>query len=130
MNLSALLGSIEDARPHHASSLHVIFWGQDDLFAQAIESFLETRKRLRVVRILPEQGEDHLLQQVDALHPEAVILYLGNCPADEQLPTRILQGQPDLKVMTVSRENNRVQVLHKHDVILQEASDLLSIIES
>jgi DNA-binding NarL/FixJ family response regulator len=130
MNLSALLGPIENEHANCSSFQKIILWGQDDLFTQAIESFLETRKTLNVIRILSDQGEDQLVEQVKALHPAIVILYLANCAPDEQLPLHILQNQPDLKVVVVSGENNRVQVFHKQNLILREASDLLSILES
>lgn len=130
MNLSALLGPIENEDPNCSSLQKVILWGQDDLFTQAIESFLEARKTLNVTRIFSDQGEAQLVEQVKALHPAVVILYLGNCPPDEQLPIHILQNQPDLKVVMVSGENNQVQVFHKQNLTLREASDLLSILES
>ena len=130
MNISALLGPIENEHPTSSSFRKVILWGQDDLFVQAIESFLEARKTLNVIRVFSDQGADQLVQQVNALHPAVVILYLGNCPPDNQLPVHLLQNQTDLKVVMVSGENNRVQVFHKQNLTLREASDLLSILES
>lgn len=130
MNISALLGPIENEHPNSSTCRKVILWGQDDLFVQAIGSFLEARKTLNVIRIFSDQGADQLVEQVNALHPAVVILYLGNCSLDKQLPLHLLQNQPDLKVVMVSGEDNQVQVFQKQNLILREASDLLSILES
>ena len=130
MNLADLLGPLENKDPDSPSSRKALLWGQDDLFARAIASFLEARKTWRVVRIFSEQGLDFLVEQINMLQPDVVILNPGNCALDEHLPIQVIQRQPALKVIVVSLENNLIQVFQKQNLMIHEASDLLSIIES
>jgi hypothetical protein len=130
MNLADLLGPLENKDPDSPSSRKAILWGQDDLFARAIASFLEARKTWRVVRISSEQGLDFLVGQINMLQPDVVILNPGNCTLVEHLPMQVIQRQPALKVIVVSLENNLIQVFQKQNLMIHEASDLLSIIES
>lgn len=130
MNLAHLLGPPENQDPDPPSSRKAIFWGQDDLFAQAIISFLEARKTWKVARISPEQGIDFLMEQVTRHHPAVVILNLGDCTYGEDVPIQVIQTQPDLKVVVVSLENNAIQVFRKQNLMMHDASELLSIIES
>jgi len=130
MNLTDLLSPIENKDPNPTSSRKAILWGQDDLLARAIETFLEGKKTLQVVRIFAEQGIDFLVKQVDMLCPAVVILYLGNRAFDEHLPMQVIQSQPELKVVVVSLENNLIRVFQKQNLMIHEASDLLSIIEN
>ena len=130
MNLADLLGPLENQDPDPPSSRKAIFWGQDDLFTQAIISFLEARKTWKVVRIFSEQGIDFLMEQVKAHHPAVVILSLGDCAFDEHLLMPVIQSQPELKVVVVSLENNFIQVFQKQNLMIHDASELLSIIDS
>lgn len=130
MNLTDLLGPLENRDPNPTSSRKAILWGQDDLLARAIETFLEAKKTLQVVRIFAEQGIGFLLNQVDTLCPAVVILYLGNRAFDEHLPMQVIQSQPGLKVVVVSLENNLIQVFQKQNLMIREVSDLLAIIEN
>jgi hypothetical protein len=130
MNLPDLLGPLETQDPAPPSSRIAILWGQDDLFAQAILSFLEAKKTWKVVQIFSEQGIDFLIEQVKRHHPAVVILHLGDRAFDRQLPLQVIQSQPELKVVVVSPENNVIQVFQKQNLMMHEASELLSIIES
>jgi len=106
-----------------------ILWGSDDLLAQAMELFIKSEERWEVVRMFTDQGMDCLVEQVNRIKPDVVILYPGNCSIDKSLLIQLIQAQPELKVVTVSLESNRMQVYSKHNFILREASDLLSIID-
>ena len=129
MNLADLLGTIEDKDPGRGPSQKAILWGRDDLLARALESFLAARGTWEIIRILPEQGEDYLLEQAKKIQPKVIILYPGDCAAENDLPIRLIQNQPVLRVATVSMENNLIEIYQKYNRIIRESSDLLSIIE-
>ena len=110
-------------------SKKAILWGQDDLLAHAIEIFLTTAETWEVIRIPIGQDGDDLLDQAKAIRPDVIILYEGNCASAMSLPMQLIQAQPELKVVTVSLEDNRMQVFSKHSLTVRKVSDLLAVIE-
>ncbi len=121
-------GEIKGKRPMNKSKT-VILWGREDLLGRGVEVFLNTRSEWEVIRISDKQGVDFLTQEVERVKPDVVIIYQGNCAEDVPVPMRLLQARPGLKVITVSLENNSVEVYNKQKVWLKEVSDLLSVIE-
>jgi hypothetical protein len=107
----------------------VILWGRDDVLSHAMDSFLKAEETWKVERIFIDQGIDYLVDQVRRIKPEVVILHTANCAIDQCLLMQLIQDQPQLNIVTVSLENNLMQVYSKHNFVLREVSDLLSIIE-
>jgi hypothetical protein len=128
-NLADLLGPIEEKDPRAAPSPKIILWGRDDVLAHAMESLLAARGSWEIVRIYAEQGEDYLLEQARRIQPSMIILYAGDCAGGKDLPIRLIQNQPELRVATVSIENNLIQICEKYSRVIRESSDLLAIIE-
>ena len=106
-----------------------IFWCRNDLLAQAMEFFLTAKETWEVIRIPIERGADYLVKQANRISPDVIILYTGNCVNDPSLPVRLIQDQPNLKVVTVNLEDNQMQVYSKHSVTVRTAADLLTVIE-
>ena len=96
-----------------------ILWGPDDLLAQAMEFFLRAGETWEVVRISTDQSTSSLMEQVRRIRPDVVILYQGNFVNDESLPMQLFLDQPNLKVVTVSLENNLMQVYSKHSITVR-----------
>ncbi len=107
----------------------VILWGREDLLGRGVEFFLNSRSEWEVIRISDKQGADFLTQEVERLKPDVVIIYQGNCNGDMPVPMHLLEGRPQLKVITVSLENNSVEIYNKQKVWLKEVGDLLSVVE-
>ncbi len=61
--------------------------------------------------------------------PDVVIICQEDCAGDMPLSMQLLQGRPGLKVITVSLENNSVEVYNKQKVWVNEVADLLSVVE-
>ncbi len=121
-------GEIEGKPPMNRTNT-VILWGREDLLGRGVEFFLSTRSEWEVIRISDKRGIDFLTEEVERAKPDVVIIYQGNCIGDMPVPMQLLQGRPQLRVITVSLENNSVEVYSKHKVWLKEVSDLLSVVE-
>lgn len=106
-----------------------IIWGPDDLLSRAMEIFLTGAEAWEVIRIPVEHGYACLLEQAKQIKPRVIILYTEHCLEDPNLPMQLIQDQPNLKVVTVSLDDNQMQVYSKHSLLVHRASDLLSIIE-
>jgi hypothetical protein len=102
----------------------VILWGRDDLLTKAVEIFLTAGIR-EVIRIPMEHGADYLVECAKKIKPDVVIVYVD----DVNLPLRLIQDQPNFKVVIVSLQDNQMQVYSKHSILVREVSDLLSVIE-
>jgi hypothetical protein len=129
MNLTELLGPIENQDPHPCQFRRAIIWGPDDLLTQAMEFFLKAEERWQVVRISTEQSTEQLSEQIKCIHPDVIILHTGKCATEVSLLMHLFQDYPDLRVITTSLEDNQMQVYTKQSIRLRKASDLLSIVE-
>ena len=110
-------------------SKKAILWGPDDLLTRAMEIFLTTAESWEVIRIPVEQGYACMLERAKQIQPHVIILYADHCVEDPSLPMQLIQQQPNLRVVTVSLEENQMQVYSKHSLMVRQAADLLSIIE-
>ena|ERR1041384_4376990 len=106
-----------------------ILWGCNDLLAQSMEFFIKAEEQWEVIRMSTDTGVDVLLDQIEKIHPNVIILYAENGTRNPHLIMQLIEKQPNLKVITVSLEDNRMQVYCKRSVTVQKVSDLLSIIE-
>ena len=108
----------------------IILWGRDDLLSQAIDLFLHVNQSWDVTRLSSDSGEEKLIEETQRISPEVVILCRERIVEDASLPLRLINEQFCLRVVTVGMESNLMQVYSKQNVLLQGASELLSIVES
>jgi hypothetical protein len=113
-----------------AKSRTVILWGREDPLGRGVEFFLASRKEWEVIRITDNFDANYLYQEVERVKPDVVIIYQGDCADDTDVPAQLMKDRPNLKVITVSLENNSVEVYSKQQVMVTEVSDLFSIVEA
>ena len=106
-----------------------IVWGPDDLLTQAMEKFLTAGQSWNVFRISAKLGSCSLAEHVQKIKPDLVIFYQATCLTDSELLMKLLHDQPELRIITVSLENNMMQVYSKQSIMVRQVSDLLAIIE-
>ena len=107
----------------------VLVWGQDDLLSWAVNFFLTTRKDWDVVSLSSERGIDFLIQEVETLHPDVVIVYQTKCVNSARLLMQLLYTRPELTMVTVSPQENSIEVYSKKQIYVQEVSDLISVVD-
>ena len=107
----------------------IILWGRDDLLSQAVDLFLQTNQSWDVIRLSSDSGVEQLIQETKRIDPEVVFLCREKVDEDSSLPLRLINEQFCLRVVTIGLESNLMQVYSKHNVILQGASELLSIVD-
>lgn len=108
----------------------IILWGNDDLLSSYVEYFLVSEKGWNVVNIPIEQKIETVMEVVDKINPNIVIIQLGEQTGDSGAPTILLRNHPDLQVITLSLNNNLMEVYHKQDIQIQSAIDIISVIEA
>lgn len=111
------------------ASKTVILWGREDMLGRGVEIFLNARKEWEVIRISDKRSIEFLFQEVSRVNPDVVILYEGDYAKDALVPLQLMQSSPELMVITVSLENNSMEVFNKKKVWVKEVSDLLSVVD-
>jgi len=107
-----------------------ILWGRENLLSEAVSLFLETSTSWNVIRISCNVGADSLSVKIKDVRPDVVILCQEKGDEDSVLLLRLMNEQYCPKVITLNLENNLMQVYSKQDVIIQGATDLLSVINA
>jgi DNA-binding NarL/FixJ family response regulator len=108
----------------------IVLWGREDLLSSSVELFLTAQKGWKVINISNEENFDALLLAVDKEHPDVVILQQGDRAGNSNLPIKLLQDHPGLKVITVSLNDNLMEVYSKQNILVKSASDLISVVEA
>lgn len=127
MDLTELLDPIEDSTPTHVHK--AVLWGPESLLVDSVEFFLTTGADWEVIKLSSECGVNHLLQRVEAVKPAVVILCQEKDASDKTLLMQLNQIEVCSKVVTVSLESNLIQVYSKHNLIMHDVSDLLSVVD-
>lgn len=130
MNLNELIEP-EKPDPEPTRTRKAVLWGREDLLSRAISLFLETRMTWDVIKVSSDGNVDGLIQKIGRVKPDVVILCQETVDGDSALPLRVLvDEQHCLKVVTLSLENNLMQVYSKQKIMIQGVADLFSVVES
>ena len=128
MNLNELLGPIENSTPPHLQK--AVLWGPESVLMDSVEHFLKTGAAWDVVKIANDRGVEHLVQQVETSRAKVVIL----CQEKEEINTSLLMELSHIpscwKVVVVSMESNLMQIYGRHNIVMRDVSDLLSVIDN
>jgi N-dimethylarginine dimethylaminohydrolase len=108
----------------------IVLWGREDLLSSSVELFLTAQKGWKVISISNEESFDALLLAVEKVHPNVVIIHQGDRSTNSSLPMQLIQDYPGLRVITVSLQNNLMEVYSKQNILVKAASDLISAVES
>jgi hypothetical protein len=109
----------------------VILWGQNDLLTKAMEMFLTAgeSEAWNIIKLAADQCIAALVEQVQTIQPDLVIFSQTNPGDDSDQLGKLIQEQPDLRMIAVSLENNVMQIYSKRSITIRQVSDLLSVIE-
>lgn len=111
----------------------VILWGRDDVLSRSIELLLSEMNGWEVITISDAQSPKDFLQLVEKYDPKVIIIHQGDSSicieGETELLLHLIQHHPDVKVITISLENNAMEVFNKQEVQVKGVSDLLSIVE-
>ena len=108
----------------------IIFWGSDDILSYSVKYFLTTENEWHLLTISPEENLDGMIQAVNRIKPEVVVIHQENYIGNDKLPIMLLQKHPGLKVIVFSSGNTMMEVYNKQDVLVESASDLISVVKA
>jgi hypothetical protein len=113
-----------------ANSKTIVVWGGQDILSSSIEFLCSAHDDWKVVSISNKQALDALFWDADATQPDIVIIHHGNDNEPAKLPLQFLQDHPAIKVITISLENNAMEIFSAQRVVIEQASDLIAVIEN
>jgi len=112
------------------NSKTIILWGKDDVLLRSVEMLLETKQDWKVLRISDDWDDGTLVQEVMNAAPDVFILQQETFIKKMHLFVKFAEEFSTLKILTVSLENNLVNIYSRQTTTIKEAKDLFSIIES
>lgn len=107
-----------------------ILWGCEDLISKAIEDLLAAHDEWKVLRVSNQESYEALSVHINFFSPEAVIIAEAEHDRECTVALKLLQDHPNLKVITLSLENNLLEIFTKQNVRVKTVSDLISVIEN
>lgn len=110
-------------------SKKIVLWGHDDLLSFFVDLFLTSQTGWDVVHVSFEKNLESLIQLVNRVNPEVVIIQLGEHSGNSNVPAILSQYHPNLKVITLSLNNNLMEVYSKQNVLVESIADFISIVE-
>ena len=108
----------------------IVLWGQEDLLSSSVELFLTAQKGWHVLKISQEENFEALVLEVEEFHPDVVIIQQGDYASKSYPLMKLIQNHPKLKVITVSLRDNMMEVYSKENVLIESASDFISVVNA
>lgn len=108
----------------------IVLWSQDDLLSSSVELFLTAQKGWHVLKISQGENFETLILEVEKVHPDVVIIQQGNHASKSYPLMKLIQDHPKLRVITVSLRNNVMEVYSKQNVLIESASDFISVVNA
>jgi len=108
----------------------IILWGEDDVLLHSVETVLNTRQDWKIARICDNWDDGTMIQEMKNVAPDAFILHEEMFLKKMHLFVKLAREFSAMKIITVSLENNFVNIYNRQTMAIKEARDLFSIIES
>lgn len=105
-------------------------WGEDGILSWTVESILRTRAEWCVVRSDERAGWCGLLRDIQNSNAEAVILYHFDTAENTRLALDLIAEFPELRVISVNPQDNEMQVYSRQLVCMNQAADLITVMEA
>jgi len=129
MYITALTNAKKAKGTEVVNTRKAIVWGRDDLLARVVNHVLGANKALDIVEVSSIEPEEKLFREVQRVKPDVVILCQEKIEDNPTLPLKLIWRRQTLRVISVDMVGNFVQVYSRCNAVLQNASDLLSIVE-
>ena len=107
----------------------ILLWSHDDLLSFFLERFLVTQESWKVINVSIEKDLGEVIQVLDSTRVDVLIIQLGDHAIDPCIPNTLQRDYPELKVVTLSLNNNLMEVYSKQNIVVQTSADFISVVE-
>lgn len=108
----------------------VVVWGNENILSNSIQYLLANKVDWKVVSISSLEDFKSLFLPGEPEFSDIVIIHQECLDESCLLPLQLLQDYSDCRVITISLENNVMDIYNKQSLLVKEASDLISVIEN
>jgi DNA-binding NarL/FixJ family response regulator len=112
-----------------AAVLRVLVVENQLLLGAGIQKFLSDETDFEVIGSSP-CNQLELVREIRQLRPDVVFLDIDSRLADAIDLLTFLENLPDLRVILVSTDHDRIQIYTRREVLIQHPTDLFGIIRS
>jgi chemotaxis response regulator CheB len=107
--------------------LRVLVLGDGSLLGSGIRDLLSREADLEIVD-RADDGTSPLIEQISCMGADVVVVDGMSDPAHRTRILSVLERCPDLRVVVVDADTNRVRIYERHRVIIRQAADLVDIV--
>jgi hypothetical protein len=109
----------------------IVIWGNKDILSASIRNFLGVHEGWEVINISSLDELDHLIVKRNRTCPAiVVIVYQEKQFCLSKLHLHLLQDHAKIKLVLISLEHNMMEIYDKQNILIQQASDLFSVIKT
>jgi len=112
-----------------ANSKMIVVWGNEDILSSSIEHILAVKEGWTVVSTSSKANLEALIQAAENTQSDVVIIQQGCTHEPTPFMLQSIPDHPAIKVITISLENNLMNICGRQKILVKEASDLISAIE-
>jgi DNA-binding NarL/FixJ family response regulator len=108
----------------------VVVWGDENIFSSSIQHILATKIDWKVVFVSNLEDCESLILPFENKTSDIVIIHQADKIEFTNLAIQLLQKVANIRVVTISLDNNVMNIYDKHSLLVKEASDLITAIEN
>lgn len=108
----------------------IIIWGSETIFGSSLQNLLAPRSDWNVVGVRNLEEFDSLIVPLQLNGPQIVIVLQAELGEGSDMYLQLLQRRSNLRLITVSTQNNMLNIYSKRTLQIKETADLISAIES
>lgn len=105
----------------------VLIITEDSIFSNGLELLLVLQENLETIGTAPADLPA-ITAEIKRTQPDVVIINEDLATANPQLVMSLLKAHPDLRVITLSLEGNRINVYDNREVTVTTSDDLVAVI--
>jgi hypothetical protein len=108
----------------------VLLYSKGNLLDLSVRNLISSDQDLRLT-VLNSVGFEELIETSSRLRPDVIVLPQGALAENSGLLNRLLKSSPqNSQIITLDDEQNIFHVYSRHEVTIQQSSDLMQVIRS
>jgi len=108
----------------------VVVWGGESILCSSIQHLLAAEQDWTVVSVSNMHDFEAIFPSINNNFSDIVIIHPAEHDKPGDLPLQLLHEHADIRVITISLENNVMNIYNKQSLLVKEASDLITVIEN
>ena len=108
----------------------VLVWGTESILSSSIQYLLAAKEEWEVISVSNLEEFNTLIASFEQIFSDIVVIHQGELDDPCNLPLQLLQEHAGIRLITISLENNVMDIYNKQSMLVKDASDLVTVIEN